>query len=285
MSSQSIQPERASSIQMKNLRVFLCLIVALGIFMPSAQTSPDDGILRLATTTSTENSGLIDKLIPKFSDRFGVSVHTIAGGTGRALNHARNGDVDVVLVHAKKAELELVASGHGVYRREIMYNEFVIVGPESDPAGIGGLDQLGDAFRKIAQSESSFISRGDDSGTHKRELEIWIEAGLDPMGEWYKEVGLGMGRALQIADELRAYTLTDKGTWLALQERLSLPVHVEGAPDGRNIYGIIAVNPERHPQVNFSAARNLIDWMQSDEAQAIIARHRVNNEQLFYIIE
>lgn len=253
--------------------------------MSSAGTSSDAKILRLATTTSTENSGLIDRLIPKFSDRFGVSVHTIAGGTGRALNHARNGDVDVVLVHAKKAELELVENGYGVHRKEIMYNEFVIVGPESDPAGIDGLNKLGEAFRKIAQSESSFISRGDDSGTHKKELEIWTEIAVDPMGEWYKEVGLGMGRALQIADELQAYTLTDKGTWLALQERMSLPIQVEGASDGHNIYGIIAVNPERHPQVNFAAAKKLIDWLQSDEAQEIISGHRVNNEQLFYIIE
>lgn len=270
---------------MKNLRIFLCFVVAFTFFVSLAATGADANVLRLATTTSTENSGLIEKLIPKFSDRYGVSVHTIAGGTGRALNHARNGDVDVVLVHAKKAELALVDSGYGVHRKEIMYNEFVIVGPESDPAGIGGLNQLGEAFRRIAQSESSFISRGDDSGTHKKELEIWAEAGLDPVGEWYKEVGLGMGRALQIADELRAYTLTDKGTWLALQERLSLPIHVAGASDGRNIYGIIAVNPERHPQVNFAAAKNLIDWIQSDEAQEIIAGHRVNNEQLFYIIE
>ncbi len=244
-----------------------------------------DGILRLATTTSTENSGLLAKLVPGFTESRNIPVHVIAVGTGRALNHARKGDVDVVLVHAKKDEMELVESGFGIGRKEVMYNEFVIVGPEVDPAGINGLTNLGDAFQQIAQSGATFVSRGDDSGTHKKEIEIWEKIQIEPTGDWYKEVGLGMGRALQIANELRAYALTDKGTWLALRRRLSLPVHVQGAADGRNVYGIIAVNPARHSQVNAAAAEQLIDWIRSDEAKAIISGHQVEGEQLFYVVE
>lgn len=264
------------------LNIFFALTVALA---PFSDSRAQHNVLRLATTTSTENSGLIEKLIPVFEMRFGVVVHTIAGGTGRALNHARNGDVDVVLVHAKDAELDLVKSGYGVRRTEIMYNEFVIVGPPADPANISNLTNLSLAFERIARTRSTFVSRGDDSGTHKKELEIWHQLGIQPDGDWYKDVGLGMGRALQIANELDAYVLTDKGTWLFLKEHLQLPVHVENARDGRNVYGIIAVNPKKHSQVNFIAANALIDWIQSEEAGAIIAGHSINDEQLFYIIE
>jgi tungstate transport system substrate-binding protein len=147
------------------------------------------------------------------------------------------------------------------------------------------MQSLSQAFKLIAQSRATFVSRGDDSGTHKKELDIWSQADVEPAGAWYKDVGLGMGRALQIADELEAYVLTDKGTWLALQQRLSLPIHVQSAPDGRNVYGVIAVNPQKHPQVNYPAAKKLIDWIQSAEAKSIITGHRVNGEQLFYIIE
>ncbi len=260
------------------------LAITLTLVMASAGHAAD-GILRLATTTSTENSGLLAKLVPQFSDSQGIPVHVIAVGTGRALNHARNGDVDVVLVHAKNAELDLVNSGYGIERYEVMYNEFVIVGPETDPAEISGLTNLGTAFESIANSGALFVSRGDDSGTHKKERQIWGEVGIEPNGDWYKEVGLGMGRSLQIADELRAYILTDKGTWLALKRKLSLPVHVQGAGDGRNDYGIIAVNPEKHSHVNIEAAEQFIDWIQSDEAKAVISEHKVEGEQLFYVIE
>ena len=242
-------------------------------------------ILRLSTTTSTENSGLIEKLIPVFEAKHDVSVHTIVGGTGRALNHARNGDVDIILVHAKDSELKLVENGFGVNRQEIMYNEFIIVGPESDPAKINGMKNMQEALAKIANTRSAFVSRGDDSGTHKKELRLWNQAGINPEGDWYKEVGLGMGKALQIANELNAYVLADKGTWLFMRGRLSLPIHVEGALDGRNMYGVIAVNPEVHPQVNYEDAMNLINWLKSDEAKNIISTYRVNGEQLFYVIE
>ena len=242
-------------------------------------------ILRLSTTTSTENSGLIEKLVPVFEAKHNVSVHTIVGGTGRALNHARNGDVDIILVHAKNSELELVESGFGVNRQEIMYNEFIIVGPESDPARINGMKNMQEALANIANTRSAFVSRGDDSGTHKKELRLWNQAGIKPEGDWYKEVGLGMGKALQIADELNAYVLADKGTWLFMRGRLSLPIHVEGALVGRNVYGVIAVNPEVHPHVNYEDAMNLINWLKSDEAKNIISTYRVNGEQLFYVIE
>ncbi len=270
---------------MRKVRFPLGFAAILLLFSVTSISHAADGILRLATTTSTENSGLLAKLVPAFTDSRGILVHVIAVGTGRALNHARNGDVDVALVHAKKAELELVESGYGINRSEVMYNEFVIAGPADDPAGINGSSNLGEAFRKIADSKALFVSRGDDSGTHKKEVEIWREIGIQPDGEWYKEVGLGMGRALQIADELRAYLLTDKGTWLALKRRLSLPVHVQGARDGRNVYGIVAVNPEKHAQVNGEAARQMIDWIKSDEAKSIISGHQVEGEQLFYVID
>ena len=270
---------------MTKLRLLSCSVFSLYLLLSAALGFADDSVLRLATTTSTENSGLLAKLIPAFTEQHDVAVQTIAVGTGRALSHARNGDVDVVLVHARKAELELVESGYGIHRKEVMFNEFVIVGPAHDPAEIRGLKNLDTAFEKIATSQSLFISRGDDSGTHKKELSIWDQVETQPAGSWYREVGLGMGRTLQIADELRAYVLTDKGTWLALKRRLSLPVHVHGADDGKNVYGIIAVNPQKHPHSNFTAARQLIEWIQTDEAKAIVTAHQVEGEQLFYVLD
>ncbi len=242
-------------------------------------------VLRLATTTSTDNSGLMRMLMPVFEKKFDVSARTIVGGSGRALNHAKNGDVDVILVHSKDAEMKLVNSGFGIDREEIMYNEFIIVGPEEDPAGINGLNDLSDAFKRIADSRSIFISRGDDSGTHKKELELWDELDTTVSGDWYKSVGSGMGKALQIADELEGYILTDKGSWLFLKDRLELPMHVAGAEDGRNVYAVIAVNPARHSQVNYKAAKYLVDWLTSDEAKTIISNYRVNGEQLFFVLE
>ena len=261
------------------------LLIAAPLMLIAAGVCSETEILRLSTTTSTANSGLIEKLIPVFEEKFEIEVHTIVGGTGRALNHARNGDVDIIIVHAKEAELELVDSGYGVDRQEFMYNEFVVVGPMDDPAGIGGTDNLAGALKKIADSDSNFVSRGDESGTHTKEQRLWDEAGVTPAQDWYKEVGLGMGKALQIADELRAYILTDKGTWLSMKDRLSLPVHVQGAHDGKNVYGIIAVNPEIHPQANYQAASKLVQWIKSEESQSIIENHRVGGEQLFYVID
>ena len=223
--------------------------------------------------------------MPVFEENYDVDVHTIVGGTGRALNHARNGDVDLIMVHARQAELELIEMGYGVDRHEFMFNEFIIVGPEEDPAQINGLKDLSEALERVAAAKSNFISRGDDSGTHKKEISLWQRIGITPQGDWYKDVGLGMGKALQIADELDAYVLTDNSTWLFMNERLSLPVHVQGAPDGKNIYGVISVNPKIHPHVNYNVARQFTEWLKTDQAKSIIVSHRVNGEQLFYLIE
>ncbi len=269
---------RCSAFDLFWSRLALIALIALG---PHA-TSGASEILRLATTTSTDNSGLIEVLVPVFEQSADAKVRTVAVGTGRALQHAVNGDVDVVLVHAKEAELKLVRQGFAVNRREIMYNEFVIVGPRDDPAGIGGMSSLAQAFRKIRESQSIFVSRGDDSGTHKKELQIWGESGVFPQVGWYREVGQGMGRTLQIADELGAYALTDKATWLFMREQLSLPVHVEGSVDGRNVYGVMAVNSAVHEHVNAALAKKFIAWISSEQAKKMIAAYKVNGEQLFY---
>ena len=276
------QFNRIEYMKKKNLNRTL---LALALLMSGIGVCNSDDILRLATTTSTDNSGLTQELLPVFEETFGVNVHTIVSGTGRAMTHARNGDVDMLLVHARETELEFVAEGYGVDREELMYNEFVIVGPESDPAEIAGLTDLSEALGKIAAAESTFISRGDDSGTHKKELNLWNEEGIAVRGQWYKDVGLGMGNTLQIANELEAYTLTDKGTYLYMRDRLDLPIHVESALDGRNVYGVIAVNPKRHSHVNYDGAKKLIDWLKSEEARSIISNYTVNGEQLFYVID
>ena len=260
-------------------------LIALALLMSGISVCNSDDILRLATTTSTDNSGLTEELLPVFEGKYGVNVHTIVSGTGRAMSHGRNGDVDMLLVHAKNAELEFVEEGFGVDRSEIMYNEFVIVGPKSDPAQIAGTTDLSEALSAIASSESTFISRGDDSGTHKKELRLWEEAGIVDRGKWYKDVGLGMGNTLQIANELDAYTLTDKGTYLFMRDRLKLPIHVEAALDGRNVYGVIAVNPDKHSHVNYDDAKKLINWLKSEEAKSIISNYKVNGEQLFFVID
>ncbi len=259
------------------------MLAVMVAFSPAAGAA--EGILRISTTTSTANSGLIEKLMPAFESKYSLEVHTIVGGTGRALNHARNGDVDLIMVHAKQAELELVAMGYGVDRHEFMFNEFIIVGPGEDPAQIHDMRDLAGALKQIAAAKASFVSRGDDSGTHKMEIALWERLGIEPQGDWYKDVGLGMGKALQIADELDAYVLTDKSTWLFMADRLSLPIHVEGAADGKNIYGVISVNPEKHPHVNYNGARQFTQWLKTDEAKSIIAGHKVNGEQLFFVIE
>lgn len=250
----------------------------------SGATQGDAATLRIATTTSTDNSGLMQYLLPEFTESNGVQVHTVVVGTGRALKHAENGDVDAVLVHSESAELALVERGDTINRQEVMYNEFIVVGPADDPAGVAGSETLAAAFEKIQRAGSAFVSRGDDSGTHKKELEIWDSAGLRRDDEWYKDVGQGMGRTLDIADELRAYTLTDKGTWLFLKDKLNLPALVDGSADGRNVYGVMAVNPKRHPQVNSEHAAAFIDWLTSTKTKRLIADYRVNGEQLFYPI-
>ena len=262
-------------------RIFANLIVFPLLLAAHTQASGGQ-VLRMATTTSTENSGLFAVIQPVFEKALDIKVHLIAVGTGKALELGRRGDVDVVLVHAKPAEEAFVAAGYGVSRHEIMYNDFIIVGPEDDPAGVHGLRDAGKALQKIAAANATFVSRGDDSGTHKKELAIWQQASVEPRGRWYRQVGQGMGKTLQIAGEMQAYTLVDRGTWLAYRANTPLKLRVADGDDLKNSYGVIAVSPERFPDVHFSAAERLIHWLESSEAHALIAGYRVDGEQLFY---
>ncbi len=226
--------------------------------------------LRMSTTTSTDNSGLLEVLLPPFEKMFDVKVDVIAVGTGKALMLGRNGDVDIVFVHARGAENQFVSDGFGVNRRDVMYNDFVIIGPEEDPANIKGLKIAARAFTKISQTGAKFISRGDDSGTHKKEKKIWAQSGIKPKGSWYQEVGQGMGAVLTIADEKKAYTLTDRGTYLAFRNKIGLQVMCEGDSILYNPYGIIAVNPAKYSNANYIKAMALIGWVTSVEGQGII---------------
>jgi tungstate transport system substrate-binding protein len=241
-------------------------------------------LVRMATTTSTENSGLLKVIQPVLEQELDIRLHVIAVGTGRALELGRRGDVDVVLVHAKPAEEAFVAAGYGVDRLEIMYNDFIIVGPQDDPAGVRGMQDAASAFAKIAAAAATVVSRGDDSGTHKKELALWKRTGIEPAGKWYRQVGQGMGKTLQIAAEMQAYTLVDRGTWLAYRAKSSLELLVAGDSDLKNTYGIIAVNPKRYPDKNYTAVQRLIDWFSSASAHELISAYRVDGEQLFYPI-
>jgi len=231
-----------------------------------------EGRLKLSTTTSTENSGLLDVLLPPFESIFNVKVDVIPVGTGKALKLAENGDVDVTLVHARPLEDKFVAEGYGVNRRDVMYNDFLIIGPESDPAGIKGAKTADEAFNLIFENKPTFISRGDRSGTHVKELKIWEKAGLKPSGKWYWEAGRGMGEVLTMADEKVAYTITDRGTYLVFfkGKKINLPVLFEGDPILFNPYGIIAVNPAKYPHVDYIKAMALIGWVTSQHGQKII---------------
>lgn len=248
---------------------------------PPTAAATDAKVLRLATTTSTENSGLLNTLLPEFQRDTGYTVHVVAVGTGKALRMARDGDADVVLVHARAAEDQFVAAGYGINRRDVMYNDFVLVGPPSDPANINEAGDVSESLRRISKSQHLFVSRGDDSGTHKRELMLWKRAGLKPAGSWYREAGQGMGKVLQIASELDAYALTDRGTWLAYQGKLHLSLLFQDDPPLHNPYGIIAVNPKRYPDTNAAGASSLIDWITSPKAQRMINEFEVDGQRLF----
>jgi len=256
--------------------IFLLLPISA---MPAQ--SGDGKVLKLATTTSTENSGLLEYLLPAFERDSGYRVHVIAVGTGKALRMGRDGDVDVVLVHAPAAEQKFVDDGHGVASVPVMYNDFVVVGPAGDPAGTGNSKNTHEAFSKIAGSKALFISRGDDSGTNKKELAIWKDAGITLQGEWYREAGQGMGKVLQMAGELSAYTLTDRGTWLAFRSKSPLQITYEGDPALFNPYGIIAVNPTRYPDINHHGAQALIKWITSPTGQQMIGKYTVADSLLF----
>jgi tungstate transport system substrate-binding protein len=239
-------------------------------------------VIKLSTTTSTENSGLLSYLLPKFESKTNSRVHVISVGTGKALELAKNGDVDVTLVHARPLEDKFVAAGYGVNRRDVMYTDFIIVGPESDPAGIKGSKDVLAAMKKIVDSGVKFISRGDNSGTDVMERGYWKEVGSQPQGSAYVSAGLGMGEVLNMAAELRAYTLTDRATYITYRARTGLQIAVEGDPKMFNPYGIIAVNPQKFKQVNYKGAMQLVEWITSSEGQNLIASFKVDGQQVFF---
>ena len=260
----------------------LLILVGVAVCALAALVSAQETRIRLATTTSTDNSGLLAVLNPPFEKLTGNRVDVIAVGTGRALALGENGDADVVLVHARKAEDKFIAGGYGVNRRDVMHNDFVLIGPDSDSAGLRGTRSAVDALRKLGRSESNFVSRGDDSGTHKKEQELWQQAGLSPRGRWYKEAGQGMGAVIMMANDLQGYTLADRGTYLAMKDKLNLSVLVEGDPLLFNPYGVMAVNPARHTHVNYMGAMSYIAWITSEEGQNIIRKFSKGGEVLFY---
>ena len=257
------------------------LILTIPLLLCSQAVYASATVIRLATTTSTENSGLLADILPEFERATNNKVHVIAVGTGKALRLLREGDVDVVLVHARAAEDKLVADGFGVNRKDVMYNDFVIVGDPNDPAKINGMSDATAALKKIAEHNVVFISRGDDSGTHKKEKSLWREAQVNPDGQWYREAGQGMGKVLQIAGELGAYTLTDRGTWLAFQKNSPLKIMVQGDARLFNPYGIIAINPEKYPDANYNGAMQLVNWITSKSAQTMIHNFKIAGNTLF----
>ena len=254
------------------------------ILIVTAQITVAQDILRMSTTTSTENSGLLAVLHPVFEEKYTIRLDVIAVGTGKALRIGGNGDVDVVFVHAPAAELKYVELGDFIDRYPVMHNDFVIIGPENDPAAIATAKTVLDALRKIAESSSAFISRGDDSGTHKKEKQLWkqLRIELEPKGTWYAAVGQGMGAVIRIADEKQAYTLTDRGTQIAFSDKISLKVLFEGDPELFNPYHVMAVNPEKHPHVNYEAAKKYIDFVTSEQGQKIIDDYKKGGQQLFF---
>jgi tungstate transport system substrate-binding protein len=242
-----------------------------------------DKFITVASTTSTEQSGLFGHLLPIFTAKTGIAVRVIAQGTGQALKTASRGDVDMVLVHDPESEKTFVAEGSGVERHPVMYNDFMVVGPVSDPAGVKGMSDAVAALTKIAASAAPFASRGDDSGTHKAELRLWKQAGVEPKGQgWYLETGSGMGPTLNTAAGLGAYALTDRGTWLAFKNRQDLTILVEGDKRLFNQYAAILVNPKRHPHVKAGWAQSFIDWLISPEGQRAIADYKIDGQQLFF---
>jgi tungstate transport system substrate-binding protein len=262
-------------------RAFLGLLLLLAAWPAAAQ----EKFITVASTTSTEQSGLFGYLLPAYEKATGVKVHVVALGTGQALDVARRGDADVVFVHAKPAEEKFLAEGQGVKRYPVMYNDFVLIGPKSDPAKVGGGKDILAAFKTIEEAHAPFVSRGDRSGTNMAELAFWKEAGIDitkDKGPWYRDTGQGMGPALNTAASMNAYILADRGTWLAFKNRGDLEVLVEGDKRLFNQYGVMLVNPEKHPNVKKELGQQFIDWLISPEGQKVISEYKINGEQLFY---
>jgi tungstate transport system substrate-binding protein len=260
-----------------NLLVAACFCVGL-----VANVLAEDVVLRMATTTSTYETGLLDHILPPFEKKHDLKVHVISVGTGKAIKIAENGDVDVVLVHAKAAEEKFVADGYGVNRRDVMHNDFVVLGPEADPAGVAGMKDVGKALAKIAKSKSVFVSRGDDSGTHKKELLLWSKTDITPSGSWYLEAGQGMSTTLLMADEKNGYVLVDRATYLSKKDKLRLKLLLDGDAQLFNPYGIIAVSPYKHQHAKYELAMSLIAWITSPECQKMISEYKKCDTQLFY---
>jgi tungstate transport system substrate-binding protein len=263
-------------------RRFILAAALLGLALPAAA---QERTITVASTTSTEQSGLFGHILPIFTRESGITVRVVALGTGQALDVGRRGDADVVFVHDRAAEQRFVAEGFGGPRNHVMFNDFVLVGPAADPARVNGLRDTNEALRRIAAARAPFVSRGDRSGTHAAELRLWQQAGVDPVagrGAWYREVGQGMGPALNTAAAQGAYILTDRGTWLSFRNRQDLRIVVEGDARLFNQYGVMLVNPQRHPSVKAADGQRFIDWILSPAGQAAIAGYRINGEQLFF---
>jgi tungstate transport system substrate-binding protein len=259
-------------------------MLAAHLALSGPATAKADFIL-VQSTTSTENSGLFDHLLPMFTAETGIEVRVVAVGTGQAIKNAERGDGDVLLVHAPAAEEAFVAEGFGVARHDVMYNDFVIVGPDGDPAGIAGLSSPVAAFQRIAAASAPFVSRGDDSGTHQAEMALWQEAEIEARaasGTWYREAGSGMGATLNIAASMNAYTLADRASWAAFANKRNLVLHVQGDERLANHYGVILVNPDRHPNVKADLGQTFIDWLTGPPGQGAIASFRVEGEQVFF---
>ena len=256
---------------------------AVALLIGSAAWAQESIIVQ--STTSTANSGLYDYLLPFFQDKTGIQVNVVAVGTGQAIKNAENCDGDVLLVHAKASEEAFVAAGFGTERTDLMYNDFVIVGPAGDPAGVGGMNDVQGAMAKIAQEGALFASRGDDSGTHKKEMALWSDTGVDPTaasGDWYRETGSGMGATLNAGIGMGAYVMTDRATWISFENKQDYQIAVQGDEDMFNQYGVIPVNPAKCPSVNVDAAQAFADWLVSDEGQDAIAAYKVADQQLFF---
>ncbi|NOH96341.1 substrate-binding domain-containing protein [Vibrio sp. 99-70-13A1] len=256
-------------------------IAALSIVSYTATSAEDAQHIKLATTTSTYHSGLLDFLLPKFEKDSGIKVDVIAAGTGKSLRMGQNGDVDLVMTHAPKAEANFVEKGYGVLPRKLMYNDFVIVGPQADPAKIHSQQSVAEVFKSIANNNAMFVSRGDDSGTHKKEMGIWAQTKMEPNFGGYRSVGQGMGPTLNMASEMQGYTMTDRGTWLAYQNKLELSVLFQGDKNLFNPYQVILVNPERYPTINYQSAKVFSDWLVNPKGQKLINEFKLHGKQLF----
>ncbi|RLP25005.1 extracellular solute-binding protein [Mesorhizobium sp. YM1C-6-2] len=265
-------------------RMFSALTALLMLAGGAPALAQDQSIV-VASTTSTQDSGLFDHILPLFEAKTGIDVKVVAQGTGQALDTARRGDADVVFVHAKAQEEKFLEEGFGVKRFDVMYNDFVLIGPKSDPAGISGSKDIAAALTAIQTKGAPFVSRGDKSGTHSAELKLWKVAGVDidaAKGPWYKEIGQGMGAALNTASAMNAYVLSDRGTWLSFKNRGDLDIVVEGDKRLFNQYGVMLVNPEKHPSVKAEAGQSFIDWLISPEGQAAIGEYKIDGQQLFF---